>query len=78
MEHKKMLVEEIEELGKKIHQLAEEYETACKSGDGLQAYFVIGKLQMLIFLLKVMGTRCHGMNQHDASQDVVYGTARIK
>jgi len=37
-----MLIQEIEELGKKIHQLAEEFETACKTGDGFQVHFVRG------------------------------------
>lgn len=64
-----MLVEEIEELAKKFYQLAEEYEAACKAGDGFQAYFVIGELQMLIFSLKVMGRRCHEMNRPDAVEN---------
>ncbi len=73
-----MMIEEIEGLGEKLHQLAEGYEAACKAGDGFEAYCAVGKLQMLIFSLKVMGRRCHEMNQPDISQDVVYGTARLK
>ena len=77
-ELKEMLVEEVEELGKKMHQLAEEYETACKAGDGFQAYFVLGQLRNMIFPLMVMGKRCHEMNQPNMAEDVVYGTARIR
>lgn len=71
-----MMVQEIEELGKKIHQLAEEYEVACKAGDGFQAYLVIGELSMLTFSLKVMGKRCCEMNRPDISQDVAPGAVR--
>ncbi len=68
MELNGMSVEEIEELGKKIHQLAEEFETACKMADGFEAHYIIGKLQSVIFSLKTTAVRCHEMNRPDTPE----------
>ena len=62
---KQMIIEEIEQLGKQMHQLAEEYEASCKMGDGFEVHVVIGKLHALIPPLRAMGKKCHGMNQPD-------------
>lgn len=67
-----MLVEEIEEHGKKLHQLTEEYEAACKAGDAFEAHYVIGKLQSVMFALKTMAVKCHGMNRVDITEQEMH------
>ena len=58
-----MQIEKIEELSKKLHQFAEEYEYACKAGSGFGASEVVGKLTVIIPYLREMAWDCHGNNQ---------------
>ena len=63
-----MIVEEIETATKQMHQLAEEFNTACKAGDGFQAYYVLGTLYSLVPSLRAMGKKCHEMNQPEITK----------
>lgn len=55
-------MDEIEELGKKIHQFAELFEMCCKLGDGYDAAIIIGRLQGIMPELKEMAMKCNGHN----------------
>lgn len=57
------LNEQIESIAKRLHQAAEEYQAACKQGDGFAAFEVIGNLRSNMGEMRRLAERCHGSSQ---------------
>jgi hypothetical protein len=58
-----MLTEEIEEHGKQLHQFAEMFEIACKTGDGFEASVVVGRIIQVIPELRVLAKTINEASQ---------------
>lgn len=54
-----MRIEQVEILGKRLHQFAEAFQAACIEGDGFEAYLIIGRLSQTIPELKVVARTVH-------------------
>ncbi len=68
-----MLTEETEQLSKQLHQLADDFDYACKAGDGYDAHFAIGRIVEIIPQLKKLSVKCHAMGQVEIEQNLIKG-----
>ena len=59
-----MINEKIEILGKELHQISEEWEINCKTGDGFMASFIVGRLSKLQSEMLKLSKQCQEMNQN--------------
>lgn len=59
------MIEQIEELSKQLHHLAERFDAACKAGDGFQAFETIGKINQLMRELRRTASAIHNNEEID-------------